>query len=178
MDQGSTMKRSAVHNFAPTVTKFCVMWEGQAHPHDTKFGNSRCEIVDRRVIFIWSLIHGLRWSGLIKAEPGKSNNIPQILWGVITIPCPSYLLQAHKSSYMYTPGVGVTKPISSVPLFSKIFSIVKTHVSSRISRSYLAGVAAAQLRWHLSNINVIQILLEVLLPDRKFCLRRNQRTEL
>ena len=72
MDQGSTMKRSAVHNFAPTVTKFCVMWEGQALPHDTKFGNSRCEIVGRRVIFIWSLIHGLRWSGLIKAEPGEN----------------------------------------------------------------------------------------------------------
>ena len=63
MDQGSTMKRSAVHNFAPTVTKFCVMWEGQALPHDTKFGNSRCEIVGRRVIFIWSLIHGSSWSG-------------------------------------------------------------------------------------------------------------------
>ena len=46
------MKRSAVQNFAPTVTKFCVMWEGQALPHDTKFGNSRCEIVGRRVIFI------------------------------------------------------------------------------------------------------------------------------
>ena len=74
MDQGSTMKRSAVHNFAPTVTKFCVMWEGQALPHDTKFGNSRCEIVGRRGIFIWSLIHGLRWSGLIKAEPGDTKN--------------------------------------------------------------------------------------------------------
>ena len=72
MDQGSTMTPSAVHNFAPTVTKFCVMWEGQALPHDTKFGNSRCEIVGRRVIFIWSLIHGLRWSGLIKAEPGDA----------------------------------------------------------------------------------------------------------
>ena len=70
MDQGSTRKRSAVHNFAPTVTKFCVMWEGQTLPHDTKFGNSRCEIVGRRVIFIRSLIHGLSWSGLIKAEPG------------------------------------------------------------------------------------------------------------
>ena len=69
MDQGSTRKRSAVHNFAPTVTKFCVMWEGQALPHDTKFGNCRCEIVGRRVIFIWCLIHGSRWSGLIKAEP-------------------------------------------------------------------------------------------------------------
>ena len=70
MDQGSTRKRSAVHNFAPTVTKFCVMWEGQALSHDTKFSNCRCEIVGRRVIFIWSLIHGSSWSGLIKAEPG------------------------------------------------------------------------------------------------------------
>ena len=74
MDQGSTRKRSAVHNFAPTVTKFCVMWEGLSLPHDTKFGNSRCEIVGRRVIFIWSLIHGLRWSGLIKVGPGWSFN--------------------------------------------------------------------------------------------------------
>ena len=71
MDQGSTRKRSAVHNSAPTVTKFCVMWEGQALPHDTKFGNSRCEIVGRRVIFIWSLIHGSSWSGLIKVGPGQ-----------------------------------------------------------------------------------------------------------
>ena len=42
-----------------------------------------------------------------------------------------------------------------------------------ISRLYLTGVAAAQLRWHLSNMNVIQIILEVLLQDRKFYLPRN-----
>ena len=54
------------------------------------------------------------------------------------------------------PGVGVTKPIFSVPLFSTFSVIVKTNVSYWISRSYLAGVAAAQLRWHLSNMNVIQ----------------------
>ena len=52
--------------------------------------------------------------------------------------------------------VGVTKPISFVPLFSEFFSIVKTHVRYRISRWYLTGVAAAQLRWHLSNMNVIE----------------------
>ena len=74
MDQGSTRKRCAVHNFAPTVTKFCVMWEGQALPHDTKFGNCRCKIVGRRVIFIWSLIHGSSGSGLIKAEPGGNTS--------------------------------------------------------------------------------------------------------
>ena len=72
MDQGSTKKRSAVHNFVPTVTKFCVMWEGLSLPPDTKFGNCRDEIVDRRVIFIWSLIHGSSWSGLIKVGPGDS----------------------------------------------------------------------------------------------------------
>ena len=55
-------------------------------------------------------------------------------------------------------GVGVTKSIFPVPLFSEIFSIAKTHVSYWISRLYLTGVAAAQLRWHLSDINVIQII--------------------
>ena len=39
---------------------------------------------------------------------------------------------------------GVTKPISSVPLFSEFISIVKRHLSYWISRSYLTGVAAAQ----------------------------------
>ena len=74
MDQGSNRKDSAVHNFAPTVTKFCVMWEGQALPHDTKFSNCRCEILGRRVIFISSLIPGSSWSGLIKAEPGDTRS--------------------------------------------------------------------------------------------------------
>ena len=69
MDQGSTREGSVVHNFALTVTKFCVMWEGLALPHDTKFCNCRGEIVDKKVIFTWSLIHGLSWSGLIKADP-------------------------------------------------------------------------------------------------------------
>ena len=55
-------------------------------------------------------------------------------------------------------GVGVTKPISSVPLFSNFFRVIKTHVTYWISRLYLSGVVAAQLRWHLSNINVIRII--------------------
>ena len=44
-------------------------------PPDTKFGNSRCEIVGRRVIFIWSLIHGSSWSGLIKVGPGDFSSV-------------------------------------------------------------------------------------------------------
>ena len=69
-DQGSNENHSPVHNFAPTVTKFCVMWEGQALPQDTKFGNCRDKIVDSRAFLSWSLILGLSWSGLIKLGPG------------------------------------------------------------------------------------------------------------
>ena len=69
-DQGSNENHSPVHNFAPTVTKLCVMWEGQALPHDTKFGNCRDKIVDKIVFHSWSLILGSSWSGLIKLGPG------------------------------------------------------------------------------------------------------------
>ena len=71
VDQGSNKNHSPASNFAPTVTKFCVMWEGLSLPHDTTFGNCRCKIVDSRAFPSWSLIHGLRWTGLIKAEPGQ-----------------------------------------------------------------------------------------------------------
>ena len=69
VDQGSNKNHFPAYNFAPTVTKFCVMWEGLSLPHDTKFGNCRCKILDSRAFPSWSLIQGLRWSGLIKAEP-------------------------------------------------------------------------------------------------------------
>ena len=71
MDQGSNKNHSPVNNCAPTVTKFCVMWEGQTLPHDTTFGNCRGNIVDSRVFLSWSLIHGSSWSGLIKLGPGR-----------------------------------------------------------------------------------------------------------
>ena len=61
-------------------------------------------------------------------------------------------------TYADFPGVGVTKPIFSIPLFSEFFNIIKTHVIYWRSRLYLTGVAAAQLRWHLSNVNVIHII--------------------
>ena len=70
VDQGSNKNHSPAYNFTPTVTKFCVMWEGLSLPHDTKFSNCRCKIVDSRSFPSWSLIHGLRWSGLIKVGPG------------------------------------------------------------------------------------------------------------
>ena len=61
---------SPVNNFAPTVTKFCVMWEGQALPHDTKFRNCRDKILEGRTVPNWPLIHGPSWSGLKKVGPG------------------------------------------------------------------------------------------------------------
>ena len=66
------------------------------------------------------------------------------------------MLFAQTYEIIIKSGVGVTKPIFSVPLFSTFSVSVKTNVSYWISRLYLAGVAAAQLRWHLSNMNVIQ----------------------
>ena len=81
VDQGSNKNHSPAYNFAPTVTKFCVMWEGLSLPHDTKFGNCRCKIVDSRLFPSWSLIHGLRWSGLIKVGPGPvSTNFYHNIW--------------------------------------------------------------------------------------------------
>ena len=75
------------------------------------------------------------------------------------------LIKSHRTPFHTTTplwkacqsGVGVTKPISSIPVFSELFSIIKTHIYWR-SHLYLTGVTAAQLRWHLSNINVIQII--------------------
>ena len=75
MDQGSNENHSPVNNFVATVTKFCVLWEGQALPQDTKFSNCRDKIVDSRAFISWSLIHGSSWSGLIKLGPGDCLNI-------------------------------------------------------------------------------------------------------
>ena len=59
---------------------------------------------------------------------------------------------------IFHSGVGVTKPISSIPLFSNFFNIVKTRISYWTSCLYLTGVTAAQLRWRLSDFDVIQII--------------------
>ena len=80
MDQGSNKNHSPINNFTPTVTKFCVMWEGQALPHDTKFGNGRDKIVDSRAFLSWSLIHGSSWSLLLKAEPAHHGSTLIPVW--------------------------------------------------------------------------------------------------
>ena len=54
-----------------------------------------------------------------------------------------------RAPYAYTTGVGLL----SCSLVSSFSSLYKTPVSYWISRLYFMGVAAAQLRWHLPNIN-------------------------
>ena len=72
----------------------------------------------------------------------KSHRV-NILWFSVTI-------------WRHRPGVGVTTPIFSVPLFSQFFRMMKTVVTWMISSSYLAGVTAAELRRHLANMNMIE----------------------
>ena len=66
------------------------------------------------------------------------------------------LLRLEYSGRFCRSGVGVTKPIFSVPLFSHFFGMMKTVVTWMISSSYLAGVTAAELRKHLANMNMIE----------------------
>ena len=80
----------------------------------------------------WKAVLILKW-----ANP----EIPRLRWSITTI-C--------------TPGVGVTKSISTVPLFFEFFSIIKTRVSYWISLLYLTGVAAVELLWHRPNMNMIK----------------------
>ena len=56
---------------------------------------------------------------------------------------------------VYRPGMGVTKvPFVNFSV-SRIFDLVKVPLRLFGSHLYLIGAAAAELRQHLSNINVI-----------------------
>ena len=78
------------------------------------------------------LFSTMRWHKCFKSflVEDKNQSIP---WLLINWQCKELL----------PPGVGVTKPIFSVPLFSQIFRMMKTVVTWMISSSYLAGVTAA-----------------------------------
>ena len=97
MDQGSNKNHSPAYNFTPTVTKFCVMWECLSLPLDTKFGNCRCKIVDSRSFHSWSLIHGLRWSGLIKVGPVQCPGTAWTNAGILSI---GFLLKYFKEIWI------------------------------------------------------------------------------
>ena len=107
MDQGSNKNHSPAYNFAPTVTKFCVKWEGLSLPHDTKFGNCRCEIVDSRAFPSWFLIHGSSWSGLIKEEPGFIRHYLGMT-SLILKWLDQLLSTKHKTIWCYIESFGLT----------------------------------------------------------------------
>ena len=67
--QGTSMRNVSGLCFYQTGSAWSV---DQGTKFGTKFGNCRCKIVDSRAFPSWSLIHGLRWSGLINAEPCHS----------------------------------------------------------------------------------------------------------
>ena len=55
----------------------------------------------------------------------------------------------------YTSAVGVTKDLFVNFSVSRILDMAKIHVKFFESLPLLTGVTAAQLRWHLPNVNVI-----------------------
>ena len=64
-----------------------------------------------------------------------------LFWFICAVPITSFNL----CTYPYCSGVGVTKLISYIPLFSEFFSIVKTHDSCWISRSCYIWQVSPQL---------------------------------
>ena len=51
--------------------------------------------------------------------------------------------------------VGVTKTLAVNFSVMEFLKFVQVHVKSVESHSYLIGITATQLRWHLSNMNVV-----------------------
>ena len=63
--------------------------------------------------------------------------------------------------------VGVTKPISSIPLISSFGNDKINAYLLKIILSYLTGVTAAELWWHLTNMSMIQRMKVILLTELK-----------
>ena len=59
------------------------------------------------------------------------------------------------STTLAGPGVGLTKAPFVNFSVSKIFDLAEVPVRLFVSHSYLTGVTAAELRQHLSNMNMI-----------------------
>ena len=55
----------------------------------------------------------------------------------------------------YAPGVGVTKALFVNFSLSKMIDLAQVPVTFFESHSYFTGVTAAELRQHLSNMNMI-----------------------
>ena len=73
--------------------------------------------------------------------------------------CSPYMLPTsvpgHRKAPPRSPGVGVTKAPFVNFSVSRILDLVKAPVRLFESHSYLTGATAAELRRHLSNMNMI-----------------------
>ena len=108
------------------------------------------------LLLAWICNHMPRkvWDGITylfsKLNGWISNFIPHFIWCIYLSMVRLKLSDVSKGG----SGVGTTKAISSFPVSSHFFNIVKTHVSYWISHSYLTCVATAYLRYPL-NMNVM-----------------------
>ena len=66
------------------------------------------------------------------------------IWKLAVLVCSMFTQHQHvcKSA---SPGVGVTKPISSAPLFSQFFRVIKILVTYGISHPYLTDVSCGDI---------------------------------
>ena len=80
----------------------------------------------------------------------------------------AYGLDKYNTEWCRRPIMGVTKHIFSVFVIFTFFRFIKISVTCWISRSYLTGVATAELWRHLSNPNVIELIQQLLSQMRKF----------
>ena len=65
------------------------------------------------------------------------------------------VLGERKRIFLVLDCMGIDKTIFPCSFSFPIFKITETLATHEISHSYLTGVSAVQLRWHLLNMNVI-----------------------
>ena len=145
-------KSLSVNSFAPTVTKFCVMWESLSLPHDTKFRNCRDKIVDNRTFLSWPLIHGSSWSGLIKLGPEG------IIWyGQGDLAKSHHSLSYKKRNwwnndpkvYLWIFGIYITKTVmneSYEPLISCLIHCARINISDMLRAMHKRWT---HVSWHI-----------------------------
>ena len=124
MGQGSTRKRYAVH----------------------KFGNCRCEIVGRRVSFIWSLIHGSSWSGLMKAEPDHQYHTRRRCRGL------SCRLVQHQPKYIH-----VVFQVSWLFIILNMLSLSTWQASSRKMSLHFRCSQCTGIRWSSTHPAIVRL---------------------
>ena len=84
---------------------------------------------------------------------GKSNYIPQILWDVITCPCPWYLRLAHTSVPMYSITWNRCEWASGFHYSDITMSTIASQITS-VSNVYLSVCSGPDQRKHQSSVSL------------------------